>query len=179
MRNGTKTGTSKYSSTRKLSRINDNCAIFTHCSRSPSSLEHPNKLKVDKNNNKTKEIELRKPKATRHLILIRHGQYELTGTTDEQRILTKLGRTQAQYTGKRLRELGLPYTTMIRSTMARAQETANIIAESLPEVISAASDLAHIFSVVYRCPPGIAIWLEKARPFHPNRPSATGNRKCT
>lgn len=68
------------------------------------------------------------------MILIRHGQYELSGATDEQRVLTKLGRTQAEYTGKRLREIGFPYTLMIKSTMARAQETANIIAKSLPEV---------------------------------------------
>lgn len=45
-----------------------------------------------------------------------------------------MGRTQAEYTGKRLRELGLPYTSMVRSTMARAQETAEIIAKSLPQV---------------------------------------------
>lgn len=81
------------------------------------------------------EIDFKKPTATRHLILIRHGQYEVDGVTDEQRVLTKLGRTQAQYTGKRLKELNLPYTTLIKSTMARAQETANIIAENLPQVV--------------------------------------------
>lgn len=104
------------------------------CSRSPSCLVHPKKLKVDKNNNEIKEVDFKKPTVTRHLILIRHGQYDVSGATDEQRILTKLGRTQAGYTGKRLRELGLPYTTIVRSTMARAQETAHIIAESLPQV---------------------------------------------
>lgn len=81
------------------------------------------------------DIEFKKPTATRHLILIRHGQYELDGATDEQRILTKLGRTQAEYTGKRLREIGFPYTLIVKSTMARAQETADIIAKNLPEVI--------------------------------------------
>lgn len=32
-----------------------------------------------------------KPKATRHLVLIRHGQYNLTGATDLQRYLTDIG----------------------------------------------------------------------------------------
>lgn len=95
---------------------------------------HPRKVKVDRNNNEINEINVKQPKATRHIILIRHGQYETNGATDEHRVLTKLGRTQAEYTGKRLKELSLPYTTMIKSTMARAQETANIIAKSLPQV---------------------------------------------
>lgn len=111
----------------------ENC-VLKNFSRAPGSLVHPKKIQVDKNNNNINDIEFRKPKATRHLILIRHGQYEVKGATDEERILTKLGRTQAEYTGVRLRELGLPYTTMVKSTMARAQETANIIAKELPEV---------------------------------------------
>lgn len=32
-----------------------------------------------------------KPSATRNLILIRHGQYNLNGTRDEERFLTALG----------------------------------------------------------------------------------------
>lgn len=32
-----------------------------------------------------------KPTATRNLILIRHGQYNLNGTRDEERFLTALG----------------------------------------------------------------------------------------
>lgn len=85
----------------------------------------------DENNN---EVEKCKPTACRHLILIRHGQYNLQGTTDEERILTKLGRLQAEYTGKRLAELGLPYSNMIKSTMSRAQETGSIISKFLPDV---------------------------------------------
>jgi serine/threonine-protein phosphatase PGAM5 len=45
--------------------------------------------------------------------------------------LTKLGQIQADYTGKRLKELGLPYTDLIKSTMSRAQETGSIISNSL------------------------------------------------
>ena len=33
----------------------------------------------------------KKPTATRHIILIRHGQYNLKGETDEDRYLTELG----------------------------------------------------------------------------------------
>lgn len=75
----------------------------------------------------------------------------MEGTTDEDRYLTKIGllpashkilnnnkiltgKTQAQYTGKRLKDLGLPITTLVKSTMTRAQETGSIINKSLPEV---------------------------------------------
>jgi len=83
---------------------------------------------ADPNNN------LKLPTASRHLILIRHGQYNLSGTTDSERYLTDLGREQAKLTGIRLAELSLPYSFMIHSNMTRAIETANIITESLPKV---------------------------------------------
>ncbi|KAJ8958480.1 hypothetical protein NQ318_002273 [Aromia moschata] len=44
------------------------------------------------------------------------------------------GRLQAEYTGIRLKELGFPYTAMIKSTMTRAQETGDIISLSVPDV---------------------------------------------
>lgn len=44
------------------------------------------------------------------------------------------GRQQADYTGRRLQDLGLPYTGMIKSTMTRAQETGSIISQYLPQV---------------------------------------------
>lgn len=43
------------------------------------------------NNIINEEIEKYVPTVTRHLILIRHGQYNLNGETDKQRILTELG----------------------------------------------------------------------------------------
>lgn len=54
-----------------------------------------------KEDDKNYEIELEKskPKATRNLFLIRHGQYNLKGNGDEERTLTALGREQAEYTG--------------------------------------------------------------------------------
>lgn len=109
----------------------------------------------------------KKAKAIRHIILIRHGQYNVGGKTDADRTLTELGkcfiyvpyvllklmeevikdskiiinflywykgRQQAEATGQRLKELGLPYTEMVTSTMTRAQETAKIMQESLKTV---------------------------------------------
>lgn len=75
-----------------------------------------------------------KPKAIRHLILIRHGQYNTAGNCDKERILTELGRDQAAMTGKRLKELDFPYTNLVHSTMTRAIETAKIISEYIPHV---------------------------------------------
>lgn len=37
------------------------------------------------------EIEKNKPTAVRNIILIRHGQYNTSGRTDQERILTELG----------------------------------------------------------------------------------------
>lgn len=78
-------------------------------------------------------MEKLKAKATRHLILIRHGQYNLDGETDKQRILTELGREQAKATGLRLRELQIPINTFVISTMTRAQETGKIILSQLDD----------------------------------------------
>jgi hypothetical protein len=41
----------------------------------------------------------------RHIIMVRHGQYDETYPEDEKRILTPLGREQAAATGRRLFEL--------------------------------------------------------------------------
>jgi len=94
---------------------------------------------------------IRKNGITRHIILVRHGQYDETHKEDEKRILTPLGREQAEITGKRIAEMikGFPETkytpcnvTTIRvSNMARAKETADIIASQLPShVLRAAPD---------------------------------------
>lgn len=56
--------------------------------------------------------------------------------TDKQRILTEMGRKQAEFTGNRLKTLNIPWTKMIRSTMSRAQETGKIISMSLPETLA-------------------------------------------
>lgn len=62
------------------------------CSRSPRSLVHPKKIKNSNGAVETNGVlENVKPVATRHIILIRHGQYNLDGRNDDERFLTKLG----------------------------------------------------------------------------------------
>ncbi|KAJ4426641.1 hypothetical protein ANN_26439, partial [Periplaneta americana] len=101
--------------------------------REPSSLVKPSKGGGD-DNRYNEAVEKIKSKAVRHLILIRHGQYHLSGKCDEERVLTDLGRKQAKFTALRLQELDLPYTRLIRSTMKRANETAEIILNTLPNI---------------------------------------------
>lgn len=85
--------------------------------------------------------EVAKSKATRTLILIRHGQYVWDPHDADKRILTELGRRQAAITGKRLKELGHSYAALHYSTMPRATETAQIIMQTLPDVPSRSCDL--------------------------------------
>lgn len=85
------------------------------------------------------KLEKVRAKATRHLILVRHGQYNLTGKSDSEKFLTELGREQARLTGLRLKELALPYTRLVQSTMTRATETATIISKELPSDLKVTS----------------------------------------
>ncbi|XP_050063548.1 serine/threonine-protein phosphatase PGAM5, mitochondrial-like [Aphis gossypii] len=82
-----------------------------------------------------KQIKSQKSCATRHIFLIRHGQYNLSGETDGDRKLTELGRKQAFFTGERLSILNYPWTKITQSTMTRAMETCSIIQKQLPENI--------------------------------------------
>lgn len=60
--------------------------------RDPKSLVKPVKLTTPEGENEyNKKCEAKKSKAVRHLILIRHGQYNRQGNTDEEKILTILG----------------------------------------------------------------------------------------
>jgi len=78
---------------------------------------------------------------TRHLILVRHGQYHEDPLEDHKRSLTPLGRRQAQLTGKRLAEMvqGILLDTkgtatinsVTTSDMLRAKQTAYIIAKQM------------------------------------------------
>jgi serine/threonine-protein phosphatase PGAM5 len=90
------------------------------------------------------------PGKTRHIILVRHGQYDETFSEDNKRILTPLGRLQAIQTGKRLRELmegsqafpkeqfrgPCPVVSIRVSDMARAKETAQLIASEMGVSVS-------------------------------------------
>lgn len=82
-----------------------------------------------------------KPTATRHLILIRHGQYEHWHSEQEKKVLTELGRQQATATGQRLKELETTYSAIHHSTMPRAVETAQLVSQCLPEVPMHSCDL--------------------------------------
>ncbi|XP_063929716.1 serine/threonine-protein phosphatase Pgam5, mitochondrial isoform X2 [Zophobas morio] len=110
--------------------------------RSPKYLINSKVYKNETESNRiNEEIMSQKPKSVRHIILIRHGQYNVEGQTDAERTLTRLGKVQAEYTGKRLQELGFPYTSMVKSTMSRAQETGSIISTCLPQVPVNSCDL--------------------------------------
>ena len=82
-----------------------------------------------------------KPTATRHLILVRHGQFTVNGEPDSMHTLTALGKEQANYAGLRLKELALPHNNITHSTMTRATETAQIIIKHLPNVSVTSCDL--------------------------------------
>lgn len=108
----------------------------TFFSREPASLVKPVKSKAtpEDDNKYNERLQAAKPTAVRHLILIRHGQYNLDGVTDLDRFLTEVGRKQAGFTGERLKLLQIPFDKMIRSTMTRAQETGKIISTHITNV---------------------------------------------
>jgi serine/threonine-protein phosphatase PGAM5 len=66
---------------------------------------------------------------TRTLVLLRHGQYEAQGIGS----LTPLGRAQAKAAAKFLEEM--PIDVVWSSTLARAKETADIVAEHLQQPV--------------------------------------------
>lgn len=66
----------------------------------------------------------------RILYLVRHGQYRMDLQAPNPGTLTALGRRQSHRTGKRLAEL--PIRIIYHSNLLRAAETAEIIAEYLP-----------------------------------------------
>lgn len=131
---------------------------FNWDKREPESLVKPLKGRFRQDDAEKRDQKLEKAKAiaTRHLILVRHGQYNLNGKTDEERQLTELGREQAKLTGLRLKELGLPYTRLIQSTMTRATETAQIICKENPTI-----------------PVSSCNFLREGAPIKPDPPSAS------
>lgn len=87
-----------------------------------------------------RERYIRKNGVTKHVILIRHGQYDETHREDSKRLLTPLGRQQAALTGERLgklirgvnEEFGPCRVKVVRvSDLARAKETADIIYDNM------------------------------------------------
>ena len=74
----------------------------------------------------------------RHLILIRHGQYDESASDDSGRVLTALGKRQAVQAGKRIAELlsqpGAVCRGVHSSRLARAVETADLIHAQLHDL---------------------------------------------
>lgn len=110
--------------------------LFSPDSREPSSLVKPLKSSASttQENDHNVKLEAAKSKSVRHLILIRHGQYNLKGASDSERYLTEVGRKQASFTGDRLKQLNIPLDVMVRSTMTRAQETGKIISTHVANI---------------------------------------------
>ncbi|XP_036383045.1 serine/threonine-protein phosphatase PGAM5, mitochondrial [Megalops cyprinoides] len=124
-----------------------------------------NGKKKENDDNQSTELENNKLKATRNIILIRHSQYNLNGNGDKEKVLTPLGREQAELTGQRLAALGLKYDIMIHSTMARATETAHIISKYLPGVEMASCDLLREGAPIEPVPP-VSHWKPDAAQYH-------------
>ncbi|KAI1901072.1 hypothetical protein AGOR_G00056370 [Albula goreensis] len=132
--------------------------------RDPISLMN-GKRKEGSSDDPSTELENNKPKATRHLFLIRHSQYNLNGNGDREKILTPLGREQAEYTGQRLAALGLKYDILIHSTMTRATETAQIISKYLPGIEMVSCDLLREGAPIEPVPP-VSHWKPDAAQYH-------------
>ncbi|XP_028312666.1 serine/threonine-protein phosphatase PGAM5, mitochondrial isoform X2 [Gouania willdenowi] len=127
---------------------------FNWDKRDPSALSN-GKKKESATEDPSSEQDNSKPKATRNILLIRHSQYNLSGSCDKERILTPLGREQAELTGQRLAALGLKYDVLIHSSMARATETAHIISKHLsdPDVALVSCDLLREGAPIEPVPP--------------------------
>uniref|UniRef100_A0A668AD91 Serine/threonine-protein phosphatase PGAM5, mitochondrial n=1 Tax=Myripristis murdjan TaxID=586833 RepID=A0A668AD91_9TELE len=132
--------------------------------RDPSTLTN-GKKKESAAEDPSSEQDNGKPKATRNILLIRHSQYNLSGNDDKERILTPLGREQAELTGQRLAALGLKYDVLIHSSMARATETANIISRHLPGVELVSCDLLREGAPIEPVPP-VTHWKPDAVQYH-------------
>ncbi|CAB3411316.1 unnamed protein product [Caenorhabditis bovis] len=104
--------------------------------REPLSLVNPKKYDAASEEEKKKMLDDHKPTATRHIFLIRHGQYHLDSETKN---LTPLGKEQAELLGKRLAASPIKFDKLIYSTMTRATETANIILKHFPETFPRSS----------------------------------------
>lgn len=137
---------------------------FNWDKRDPNALSNGKKKESTAEDPST-EQDNSKPKATRNILLIRHSQYNLSGNGDKEKILTPLGREQAELTGQRLAALGLKYDVLIHSSMARATETANIISKHLPGVELLSCDLLREGAPIEPVPP-VTHWKPEAVQYH-------------
>ena len=82
----------------------------------------------------------RETSASRHLYLIRHGQYFDNAQSLSEMKLTILGREQLKYTGIRLNQMNIQFNRLIHSGMVRALESATIINEQLDQKLTLIQD---------------------------------------
>ncbi|OQR74096.1 serine/threonine-protein phosphatase Pgam5 [Tropilaelaps mercedesae] len=133
--------------------------------RDPCSCVRPLKKPGDpvEENKQNLAIEARQPRAHRHIILIRHGQYLDMKDTDEERVLTSLGREQAELTAMRLKAMGHPFKRIVSSTMARAMETTDIICQH----VSGPREECEFLREGAPCPPEpkVSSWQPEERKF--------------
>ena len=101
----------------------------------------------NRNNNKKKNEKKKRTKKSRHILLVRHGQYDERREEDIYRTLTPLGRRQAIQTGIRLTKIAkgsMNFETckfngqcsvkaIHVSNMVRAKETAQLIAQQFQD----------------------------------------------
>ncbi|CAL8249399.1 unnamed protein product [Merluccius merluccius] len=137
---------------------------FNWDKRDPSAFSNGKKKEKEKEKEELSS-EQDKPKATRNILLIRHSQYNLSGNGDKEKVLTPLGREQAELTGQRLAALGLKYETLVHSSMSRATETANIISKHLQEVELVSCDLLREGAPIEPVPP-VTHWKPDAVQYH-------------
>lgn len=134
--------------------------------REPEALVKPSKIGVLKENDSGINEDIPKSKATRHIILIRHGQYNLMGKNPDDKTLTDLGVRQAHLTGERLKELDLPISRLVYSTMIRATQTAHHIMTHLDKIpVVESTDLLREGSPFPPEPP-INSWRPEKHQFH-------------
>lgn len=84
----------------------------------------------------------RKSRVAKHVLLVRHAQYNTEGREDAQRTLTALGEQQCVHLAQRLRGIHdassgfhkpASLTLLLSSELARAVQTADLIAPQLPD----------------------------------------------
>lgn len=116
------------------------------------------------------ESETPKPTATRHIILVRHGQYVQDSSGDDKlRILTDIGRQQATLTGERLEILGMQFDKIVASTMTRAQETCNLMKIAYPDIEKDNCSLLRE-GAPYPVEPMSTVWKPDERQFYEDNP---------
>uniref|UniRef100_A0A915CAM4 Serine/threonine-protein phosphatase PGAM5, mitochondrial n=1 Tax=Parascaris univalens TaxID=6257 RepID=A0A915CAM4_PARUN len=97
-------------------------------SRDPLSLVDQEEYNAADPASRKEMLQKVKATATRHIFLIRHGQYFME---TEEKNLTPLGREQAVLLGKRLAQSGQKFDVLITSSMRRASETADLVLNEL------------------------------------------------